>query len=238
MLLAAKCFASARTCCCTPRMNATPMRPRCTVSSPYVSWARPQRGWRRMLMVGASSTLPAFARTSAPIASPTCSSRSGSHVAPRAEPTGNAVAWPAYWPTPRGPSTIANPGMPSRSSGAVRHVPSISVVPCICWSFSSIVIWPRSWSMRCSTTAPVSPQMPTSGYSDVTTASALDAAAPRRQRARSSPRAASHGAPIGRPVSPAAPHATVIARAAFACKAASRCMTPGASPQAPPTGSW
>ena len=130
---------SAMTCCCTPRTNAAPMRPRCTVSSPYVSWARPQRGWRRMLMVGASSTLPAFARTSAPIASPTCSSRSGSHVAPRAEPTGNAVAWPAYWPTPRGPSTIANPGMPSRSSGAVRHVPSTSCeVPCICCSFSSM----------------------------------------------------------------------------------------------------
>src|SRR5215469_7228021 len=55
---------------------------------------------------------PPWARTSAPIASPTRCSRPGSQVAPRAIDTGNAVPSPAT--QPRGPSTKRIPGMPSR----------------------------------------------------------------------------------------------------------------------------
>ncbi len=113
MLLAAKCFALAITCVCAPSTNAAPMRPRWSGSSPYVSWARPQAGWRRTLITGARITLAPLALASSPIATPTRRSSSGSQVAPRAMPTGNAVAWPAR--TPRGPSTILKAGMPSLS---------------------------------------------------------------------------------------------------------------------------
>ena len=101
---------------------------------------------------------------------------------------------------------------------------------------SRSIIWPRSWSMRCSTTAPVSRRCRRRGAPTSDGIGARRGGA-GRQRARSSPRAASRR--TDRPArQPAAPRAAVIARAAFACKAASRCMTPGASPQAPPTGSW
>ena len=59
------------------------------------------------------------ARSSVPIASPIRSSRSTSHVAPRAMLTGNAVAGPIT--TPRGPSENANPGMPRRSTRAAGN---------------------------------------------------------------------------------------------------------------------
>ena len=60
-----------------------------------------------------------LARSSAPIASPIRSSRSGSNVAPRAMLTGNAVASPIT--QPRGPSANWIPGMPSRSTTAAGH---------------------------------------------------------------------------------------------------------------------
>src|SRR5215472_6544224 len=57
---------------------------------------------------------PPWARTSAPIASPTRCSRPGSQVAPRAIDTGKAVPSPAT--QPRGPSTKRIPGMPRRAT--------------------------------------------------------------------------------------------------------------------------
>ena len=57
---------------------------------------------------------PPWARISAPMASPTRSSRSGSHVAPRAMGTGKAVDRPIT--APRGPSLNRMPGIPSRGT--------------------------------------------------------------------------------------------------------------------------
>ncbi len=114
MELRAKCLAQAMTYRRTPRVRAAPNSPRITGSSPYVSCARPQAGWRSRLMQTPAKKLPPWAATSAPIARPTRSSSSMSQVAPRAIETGNAVDEPIT--TPRGPSLKRRPGMPSRST--------------------------------------------------------------------------------------------------------------------------
>ncbi len=57
-----------------------------------------------------------MARSSRPMASPTRSSNSGSHVAPRAIDTGKQVALPTT--APRGPSLNRMPGKPMRSTSA------------------------------------------------------------------------------------------------------------------------
>ena len=61
-----------------------------------------------------------LARSSAPMASPTCSSRFGSKVAPRAIDTGKDVEGPIT--QPRGPSAKSRPGTPRRSTWAAGHV--------------------------------------------------------------------------------------------------------------------
>jgi len=59
------------------------------------------------------------ARVSAPIATPTRSSRAGSQVAARAIVTGNAVAAPMT--TPRAPSLNRMPGIPSRDTAPATN---------------------------------------------------------------------------------------------------------------------
>ena len=94
------------------------------------------------------------ARASAPMASATARSRSGSQVAARAMATGNAVDAPNA--TPRGPSVNRTPGMPSRSmrppsNGTLLYRSAISAMP------RRIVRSPsRSQSNSCSVNRPIS----------------------------------------------------------------------------------
>ncbi|CPU63633.1 Uncharacterised protein [Mycobacteroides abscessus] len=103
--------------CCTPRVSAAPSAPSSMGWSEYVSCERPHAGWRGRLMHTPPKKLPPCSRISAPIARPTRSSSSTSHVAPRAMETGNAVERPTTHP--RGPSTNRIPGMPSRSTAPI-----------------------------------------------------------------------------------------------------------------------
>ena len=56
-------------------------------------------------------------------------------------------------PTPRGPSTITKPGMPSRGFGAGVRDAAAATAPCICSIFSASVMRASSASMRASTAA-------------------------------------------------------------------------------------
>ena len=106
-------------------------------------------------MVGARRTLAPAARASAPIASPTRRSRDGSHVAPRAIATGNAVEGPAAALTPRGPSIMPRPGMSCASSPGTLQTPfdGASDVPRIRATFSFTVRALSRRSILCSTAA-------------------------------------------------------------------------------------
>jgi hypothetical protein len=83
-------------------------------------------------MVGASSTLPPFARLFADRAADAPSS-AGSNVAPRAA-AGNVVASPVKALAPRIPSIIRNPGILRRSLSGVKFSPWLSVTPMPCAS--------------------------------------------------------------------------------------------------------
>src|SRR4029078_5198067 len=110
----AECFRAATTfryvgsSPCSPRQNATPSRAVRYGHSPYVSWPRPQRGSRKMLMLGDQNVSPLYcnrrsfatarlylARASVEMALASSFRRSSLKVAAMAMAWGNTVAVPA-----------------------------------------------------------------------------------------------------------------------------------------------
>ena len=111
--LSAKCFAQPITLwACTTSTSATASSPSRYGSSPSVSWARPQEGWRSRLMQAPPQKLPPCARISFATTSATrrCSARS--QLAPRAIAVGKQVE--CFSTTPRGPSEKAIGGIARR----------------------------------------------------------------------------------------------------------------------------